>query len=46
MTAYTAFAARMMRLLREPRQIRLMNRTFGGLLVGMGALLATFKRAV
>lgn len=46
MTAYTAFAARMMRVLREPRQIRVMNRTFGGLLVGMGALLATFKRAV
>jgi len=46
MTAYTAFAAKALRMLREPRQIRLLNRTFGGLLVAMGALLATFKRAV
>lgn len=45
MTGYTGFAARVLRLLRGPRQVRLMNRTFGGLLVGMGALLATFKRA-
>ncbi|MEO8756115.1 MAG: homoserine/homoserine lactone efflux protein [Casimicrobiaceae bacterium] len=45
MMAYTFFAAKVLRLLREPRQIRFMNRTFGGLLLGMGALLATFKRA-
>ena len=45
MTAYTGFASRILRLLRQPGQIRWMNRTFGGLLVGMGALLATFKRA-
>lgn len=45
MTAYTAFAAKALRLLRKPRQIRTMNRTFGGLLMTMGALLATFKRA-
>jgi len=45
MTAYTCFAAKVLRLLREPRQIRFMNRTFGGLLMAMGALLATFKRA-
>ena len=45
MTAYTFFAARVLRLLREPRQIRFLNRTFGGLLLAMGALLATFKRA-
>ena len=44
MTAYTGFASRILRLLRQPDQIRWMNRTFGGLLVGMGALLATFKR--
>jgi homoserine/homoserine lactone efflux protein len=44
MTAYTGFAARVLRLLRQPTQIRWMNRTFGSLLVGMGALLATFKR--
>lgn len=45
MTGYTGFASRVLRLLRTPRQIRVMNRTFGGLLMGMGALLATFKRA-
>jgi homoserine/homoserine lactone efflux protein len=45
MTGYTGLAAKVLRLLSGPRQVRLMNRTFGGLLVGMGALLATFKRA-
>ena len=45
MTAYTAFAATPLRMLRKPRQIRAMNRTFGGLLMAMGALLATFKGA-
>ena len=45
MTGYTGLAARVLRLLRSPSQIRVMNRTFGGLLMGMGALLATFKRA-
>jgi homoserine/homoserine lactone efflux protein len=44
MAAYTAFAAKALRLLRQPRQIRVMNRAFGGLLMTMGALLATFKR--
>ena len=44
MAGYTAFAAKALRLLREPRQIKVMNRTFGGLLMAMGALLATFKR--
>jgi homoserine/homoserine lactone efflux protein len=45
MSGYTAFAARVLRLLREPRHIRWMNRTFGGLFVAAGALLASFKRA-
>jgi len=45
MSAYTAFAAKALRLLRKPAQIKVMNRTFGGLLMTMGALLATFKRA-
>jgi len=45
MTGYAAFAAKALRLLRKPRQIRAMNRAFGGLLMTMGALLATFKRA-
>jgi homoserine/homoserine lactone efflux protein len=44
MSAYTLFAAKALRLLRRPAQIRTMNRTFGGLLMAMGALLATFKR--
>jgi homoserine/homoserine lactone efflux protein len=44
MSGYTLFAARMLRLLRTPRQIRLMNRVFGGLFIGAAALLATFKR--
>ncbi len=46
MTAYTGFASRVLRLLRTPRQVRFMNRSFGGLLVAMGALLASFKRAL
>lgn len=45
MSGYTAFAARVLRLLREPRHIRWMNRAFGGLFVAAGALLASFKRA-
>ncbi len=45
MTGYTGLAAKVLRLLSGPRQVRLMNRTFGGLLVGMAGLLATFKRA-
>jgi len=44
MSAYTAFAAKALRLLRKPGQIRAMNRAFGGMLMAMGALLATFKR--
>jgi threonine/homoserine/homoserine lactone efflux protein len=31
---------------RAPRQIRFVNRLFGGLFIGTAALLATFKRAV
>ena len=46
LSLYTLLAARVLRVLREPRQIRWMNRTFGSLFVGAGALLATFKRAV
>jgi len=44
MGAYTAFAAKALRLLRKPRQVRVMNKAFGGMLMAMGALLATFKR--
>ncbi len=45
MAGYTALASRVLRLLRSPRQIRWMNRTFGSLFVAAGALLATFKRS-
>ncbi len=45
MAGYTALAARLLRLLKSPRQIRLLNRTFGSLFVAAGFLLAMFKRA-
>ena len=45
MSGYTLFAARFLRVLRAPRQIRFVNRLFGGLFVGAAALLAAFKRA-
>jgi homoserine/homoserine lactone efflux protein len=44
MSGYTLFAAKVLRLMRAPAQIRLMNRVFGGLFVAAAALLATFKR--
>lgn len=45
MSGYTAFAARVLRLLREPHHVRWMNRSFGSLFIAAGAVLATFKRA-
>jgi len=44
MSGYTGLAARVLRLLRAPHHLRAMNRTFGGLFVAAGALLATFRR--
>jgi homoserine/homoserine lactone efflux protein len=44
MSGYTGLASKVLRLLREPHHIRWMNRTFGGLFVAAGAVLATFKR--
>jgi homoserine/homoserine lactone efflux protein len=44
MSGYALLAARVLRLLREPQHIRWMNRTFGGLFMLAGGLLATFKR--
>lgn len=44
MAGYTALASKLLRLLKSPRQVRVMNRTFGGLFVAAGVLLATFKR--
>ncbi|MCY1271182.1 Homoserine/homoserine lactone efflux protein [compost metagenome] len=45
MAGYTGLAARVLRLLRSPRQQRVMNRTFAALFVGAAALLATVRRA-
>jgi homoserine/homoserine lactone efflux protein len=44
MAGYTALASRVLRLLRTPRQMRLLNRVFGSLFIGVGLLLAGFKR--
>lgn len=45
MAGYTALASKVLRLLKSPRQIRILNRTFGSLFMAAGALLAVFKRA-
>jgi homoserine/homoserine lactone efflux protein len=44
MAGYTGLASRVLRLLRTPRQQRLMSRSFGALFVGAAALLATVRR--
>lgn len=45
MSGYAALAARVLGLLRTPRQMRVLNRVFGSLFVAAGGLLATFNRA-
>ncbi|PWB32714.1 threonine transporter RhtB [Pseudomonas sp. SDI] len=45
MAGYTGLAARVLRLLRTPKQQRRMNRTFAGLFLGAATLLATIRRA-
>lgn len=45
MSGYTLLASRVLSALREPGHIRWLNRSFGGLFVGAGLLLAGFKRA-
>jgi homoserine/homoserine lactone efflux protein len=45
MAGYTALAAKVLRLLKSPAQIKALNRSFGSLFVAAGVLLATFKRA-
>lgn len=44
MAVYTALAAKVLRLLRNPHHIRWMNRLFGGLFIAAGVWLATFRR--
>jgi homoserine/homoserine lactone efflux protein len=46
MAGYTALAARVLGALKSPAHIRVLNRTFGGLFVLAGSLLAMFKRTV
>jgi homoserine/homoserine lactone efflux protein len=46
MSAYTALAAKVLRALKQRQHVRWINRTFGGLFVAAGVLLAAFKRAV
>ncbi|MEF7617133.1 LysE family transporter [Aquincola sp. MAHUQ-54] len=45
MAGYMAVAARVLGMLRSPKQVGWMNRTFGALFMAAAALLATFKRA-
>jgi homoserine/homoserine lactone efflux protein len=45
MSAYALFAARVLRLLREPHHIRWMNRGFGGMFMLAAGFLALFRRA-
>ncbi len=45
MAGYTGLAAKVLRLLRTPRQQRLVNRSFATMFAGAAALLATVKRA-
>lgn len=45
MAGYTGLAARVLKLLREPGQQRLLNRVFGGLFGVAASLLATLKQA-
>jgi homoserine/homoserine lactone efflux protein len=45
MAGYIAVASRVLRALREPAQVRALNRVFGSLFIAAAALLATMKRA-
>ena len=44
MMGYTALAARVLRVMRDPRQLRLVNRGLGGAFVAAGVALASFRR--
>lgn len=45
MSGYALFASRVLRLLREPRQISWMNRGFGSMFMLAAGFLALFRRA-
>ena len=44
MAGYTALAARVLKVMREPRHIRLVNRGIGSLFIAAGVALASFRR--
>ena len=46
MMGYTALAAKVLRLMRDPGQLRWVNRGLGGAFVAAGVALASFRRAV
>ena len=46
MTGYTALAAKVLRVMRDPRQLRWVNRGIGGAFVAAGVALAGFRRVV
>lgn len=46
MAGYTGLAAKVLRMLRSPRQQRMVNRSFAAMFAGAAALLATVRRAV
>jgi homoserine/homoserine lactone efflux protein len=46
MAAYTALAAKVLRVMRDPARLRWVNRTLGGAFVAAGVALATFRRAM
>ncbi|RCL28128.1 threonine transporter RhtB [Pseudomonas sp. AFG_SD02_1510_Pfu_092] len=45
MAGYTGLAARVLRMLRTPKQQKRLNRTFAGLFLGAATFLATLRRA-
>lgn len=44
MSGYTVLASRVLRALREPHHVKWLNRSFGGLFIGAGVLLGSFRR--
>lgn len=46
MLAYTALAARVLRVMRDPSKLRWVNRTLGGAFIAAGVALAGFRRAI
>ena len=45
MSGYTLLAAKVLSALRDPAHVKWLNRSFGGLFIGAGVLLGTFRRA-